>query len=65
MAGILLWGIPMGMMFNAGMFLDSMEFPALMALKVAAALGISLIGGAGLGVLIYVMLRLAEARRAQ
>ena len=64
-AGILLWGVPMGMMFSAGMVLDSIGFPALMALKVAAALGISLIGGAGLGVLIYVMLRLAEARRAQ
>jgi hypothetical protein len=64
-AGALLWGIPMGMMFSAGMVLDSMGLPAQMALKVAAALCLSLIGGAALGVLIYIMLRLAEVRRAQ
>jgi hypothetical protein len=64
-AGVLLWGIPMGMMFSAGMVLDSMGLPAQMALKVAAVLCVSLIGGAAFGVLIHVMLRLAEARRAQ
>jgi hypothetical protein len=64
-AGVLLWSIPMGMMFSAGMVLDSMELRAQMALKVAAALGISMIGGAAVGVLKHVMLRLAEARRAQ
>jgi hypothetical protein len=64
-AGVLLWGIPMGMMFSASMVLDSMGLPALMALKVAAVLGISLIGGAASGVLIHVTLRLGEARRAQ
>jgi hypothetical protein len=35
-----------------------------MLLKVAAVLGISLIGGAAFGVMTYAMLRLAEARRA-
>jgi hypothetical protein len=65
MAGVLLWGVPMGMMFSAGMVLDSMELPAQMALKVAAVLVVSLIGGAVFGVLIHVMLRLAEARRVQ
>jgi hypothetical protein len=64
-AGVLLWGIPMGMMFSAGMVLDLMGLPTQMALKVAAVLGISLIGGAAFGVLIHVMLRLGEARRAQ
>ena len=64
-AGVLLWGVPMGMMFSAGMGLDSMGLPGLMALKLAAVLGVSLIGGAAYGVLIHVMLRLAEARRAQ
>jgi hypothetical protein len=63
--GVLLWGIPMGMMFGAGMVLDSMGLTAQMAIMAAAALGISLIGGAAFGVLSYVMLRLAEARRAQ
>jgi hypothetical protein len=63
-AGVLLWGIPMGMMFSAGMVLDSMGNPAQMLLKVAAVLGISLIGGAAFGVMTYAMLRLAEARRA-
>jgi hypothetical protein len=55
----------MGMMFSALMVLDSMGFPAQMALKVVAVLGISLIGGAAFGILIHVTLRLAEARRAQ
>lgn len=64
-AGILLWGTPMGMMFGAGMFLDPMGLPGHMVVKVAAALGVSLIGGAGFGALMHVMLRLAEARRAQ
>jgi len=64
-AGVLLWGIPLGMMFSADMILDSMGLPAQMALKVVAALGISLIGGGAFGVLIHVMLRLAEVRRAQ
>ncbi|MGY4508750.1 hypothetical protein [Bradyrhizobium sp. USDA 3650] len=64
-AGVLVWGIPMGMMFSAGMVLDAMGRPAQMALMIAAVLGISLIGGAAFGVLIYVMLRVAEARRAQ
>jgi len=62
-AGVLLWGIPMGMMFSAGMVLDSMGLPDQMALEIAAALGASLIGGAAFGVLIHVMLRLAEVRR--
>jgi hypothetical protein len=64
-AGILLWGIPMGMMFGAGMLLDPMEFPALIALKAAAVLAISLIGGAAFGVLVHILLRLGEAKRAQ
>jgi hypothetical protein len=64
-AGVLLWGIPMGMMFSAGMVLDPIGRPAQMALEVAAVLGVSLIGGAAFGVLINVMLRLAEARKAQ
>lgn len=64
-AGILLWGIPMGMMFSAGMVLDQTGLPAKMALMVGAVLGISLIAGAAFGVLVYVMLRVAEARRAQ
>jgi hypothetical protein len=64
-AGVLLWGVPMAMAFSAGMVLDSMGRPAEMALKVALVLSVSLIGGAGFGVLIYVALRLAEARRAQ
>jgi hypothetical protein len=64
-AGALLWGIPMGMMFSAGMVLDSIGHPAEMALKAAVVLGVSLIGGAVFGVLIYIMLRLAEARRVQ
>ncbi len=64
-AAALLWGVPMGMMFSAGMVLNSMGHPAKMALVIALALGISLIGGAAFGVLIYVLLRLAEARRAQ
>lgn len=64
LAGVLLWGVPMGMMFSAGMVLDSIGHPAQMALKAAIMLGVSLIGGAVFGVLIYVMLRLAEARRA-
>ena len=63
--GVFLWGIPMGMVFSAGMVLDSIGHPGQMALKIAAALGISMIGGAAFGVLVYVMLRLAEARRAQ
>lgn len=64
-AGVLLWGIPMGMMFSAGMVLDSMGFPAQMAIKVVAVLGVSLIGGAAFGVLIYAVMRLADVRRAQ
>lgn len=64
-AGILLWGIPMAMMFSAGMFLDSMKHPAQLVLKVLVVLGVNLIAGAGYGVLIHVMLRLAEAKRAQ
>lgn len=70
-AGVLLWGIPMGMMFSTVMVLDLMGFPAQiglpaqMAPAVVAVLGISLIGGGAFGVLIYVMLRLAEVRRAQ
>lgn len=64
-AGILLWGIPMAMMFSAAMFLDSMKHPAQLVLKVLVVLGISLIAGAGYGVLIHVMLRLAEAKRSQ
>ncbi len=63
-AGVLLWGVPMGMMFSAGMVLDQIGSPGQMALMAAAVLGASLIGGAALGVLIHVMLRLAEARRA-
>jgi hypothetical protein len=64
-AGILLWGVPMGMMFSAGMVLDAMGLRIQIALGVALALAISLIGGAMFGVLIYVVLRLTEARRAQ
>lgn len=63
--GVLLWGIPMGMTLSAGTVLDSMGGPTQMALKVAAVLGISLIGAAVFAVMINVMLRLAEARRAQ
>ncbi len=63
-AGVLLWGVPMGMMFSAGMFLDSMGLSTLIALKVAAVVTVSLIGGAALGVLIHAMSRLTEARRA-
>jgi hypothetical protein len=64
-AGVLLWGIPMGMMFSAGMVLDSMGLPTRMAVSVAIAFGFSVIGGAAFGVLIHVMLRLAEVRRAK
>ena len=68
-AGILLWGIPMGMMFSTALALDSIGLPAQMglvtriALGAAVAMGVSVIGGAAFGALIYVLLRLAEARK--
>jgi hypothetical protein len=65
LAGTLLWGIPMGMMFGAALALDSIGHPAEMALKIAVMLPLGAIAGAAVGVLLYVNLRLSEARRAQ
>ena len=65
LAGVLLWGVPMGMMFSAGTVLDSIGHPAQIVLMLAVVLVISLIGGAALGVMIYVILRLGEARKAR
>ena len=64
-AAMLLWGVPMGMMFSAGMVLDTLGHPMKMALMIAVAMGISLVGGAAFGVLIYVIVRVADVRKAQ
>jgi len=64
-AGILLWGIPMGMMFSAGMALDSIGRPLEIAIKIAFVLPGSAIAGAAFGLLVYATRRLSEARKPQ
>jgi hypothetical protein len=63
--GILLWGIPMGIMFSAGMALDVIGRPFEIAIRIAMILPLCVVGGAAFGLLIYVSRRLSETRRAQ
>src|SRR6266700_1770619 len=60
--GVLLWGIPMGIMFSAGMALDSIGRPIEMAIKIAVILPFCVVGGAVFGILMYAVRRFSEAR---
>jgi hypothetical protein len=60
-AGVLLWGIPMGMMFSAAITLDPIRSPV-GAAKIAILFGFSLIGGAAFGVFLYFNSRLLERK---
>jgi hypothetical protein len=63
-AGILLWGIPMGIMFGAAMALNSLGHPPEIAIKSAVALPLGAVGGAAVGLLMYVSRRLSDASKA-
>jgi hypothetical protein len=64
-AGVLLWGIPMGIMFSAAMALDTIGRPIVMAMMIAIALPVSAAAGAALGVLMYAVCRFSETRKAE
>lgn len=67
-ASALLWGVPMGMMFSAGLALDTFGLRMAMALKIAllaAVMGLSVVAGAAMGAFLYVIFRLSESRKAQ
>jgi hypothetical protein len=61
-AGVLLWGVPMGMMFSAGIALDPIRSPAELAVKIPIVFGFSLIGGVAIGVLVYFNSCLSERK---
>jgi hypothetical protein len=62
-AGILLFGIPMGIMFSAGMALDTIGRPVEMAILIAIVLPFCAVGGAAWGILMYAVCRFSEGRR--
>jgi hypothetical protein len=61
--GVLLWGIPMGIMFSAGMSLDTVGRPIDMAIRIAVVLPLGVVVGAAFGILVYAVRRFSEARR--
>lgn len=62
LAGVLLWGIPMGIMFSAATALDNIGH---LAQRIALAMSLSAIGGGAIGVLMHVIDRLSGSRKAQ
>ena len=64
-AGMLLWGVPFGILFSVVWALDSIDRPAHMALGIAITMAISIPGGLFFGASIYLVKRLENPEQSR
>ena len=63
LAGVLLWGVPMGILFAAMAVLDPIGPPTVILIYVAAMLAVGAIGGLAFGALMHLIRKLGDSRR--
>ena len=65
LAGVVLWGVPMGILFSAMAVLDPVGPPTVILIYVAVLLAVGAIGGLAFGALNHLIRKLGDSRRSE